>query len=101
MTSSPQRYSSGPDKVEPGVDRLADLPVARQRIILVLGTEGTGIPPEAMELLDVAGKIDGGQWSQPRLAVAGSVCPFYGRRAELSGQVSSISKPLQHRGISE
>ena len=37
--------------------RLADLPVARQRTVAVLGHEQTGIPPEGLELLDVAVEI--------------------------------------------
>src|SRR5262249_15487212 len=32
--------------------RLADLPIARRRTIIVLGHERTGIPPEALDLLD-------------------------------------------------
>ena len=37
--------------------RLADLSAARQRTVVVLGNEGSGIPPDAMELLDVAVEI--------------------------------------------
>lgn len=32
--------------------RLADLPAARRRTIMVLGHEATGIPPYALDLLD-------------------------------------------------
>ncbi|MFF3323840.1 hypothetical protein [Streptomyces sp. NPDC002889] len=32
--------------------RLADLPPARQPTVVVLAHEGTGIPPEALDLLD-------------------------------------------------
>ncbi|HVQ93580.1 MAG TPA: TrmH family RNA methyltransferase [Mycobacteriales bacterium] len=32
--------------------RLADLPAARQRTIVVLGHEQTGLPPDALDLLD-------------------------------------------------
>ena len=37
--------------------RLADLPAARERTVAVLGHEQTGIPPEALDLLDVAVEI--------------------------------------------
>ena len=37
--------------------RLGDLPPARQRTVLVLGHEQTGIPPEALDLLDAAVEI--------------------------------------------
>jgi tRNA G18 (ribose-2'-O)-methylase SpoU len=37
--------------------RLADFPAARQRTVVGLGNEGSGIPPDAMELLDVAAEI--------------------------------------------
>ncbi|WP_187776391.1 TrmH family RNA methyltransferase [Antrihabitans cavernicola] len=37
--------------------RLADLPAARRRTIVVLGNEGSGIPAEALELLDSAVEI--------------------------------------------
>jgi len=37
--------------------RLADLPVARRRTVVVLGHESDGIPPEATELLDRAVEI--------------------------------------------
>jgi tRNA (guanosine-2'-O-)-methyltransferase len=39
------------------VGRLADLLTARQRTIAVLGHERTGIPPEALDLLDTAVEI--------------------------------------------
>jgi len=37
--------------------RLADLPAARTRTVVVLGNESHGIPPEAMDMLDVASKF--------------------------------------------
>jgi len=54
--------------------RLADLPVARQRTVAVLGHERTGIPPEAVELLDVAVEIPMiGVGASLNVAVAGSL----------------------------
>jgi len=54
--------------------RLADLPAARQRTIAVLGHEQTGIPPEAVELLDVAVEIPMvGSGASLNVAVAGSL----------------------------
>jgi tRNA (guanosine-2'-O-)-methyltransferase len=40
-----------------GAVRLADLPAARRRTVLVLGHESTGIPPEALDLLNEAVEI--------------------------------------------
>src|SRR5580658_1991967 len=54
--------------------RLADLPPARQRTIAVLGHEQTGIPPEAIDLLDVAVEIPMvGTGASLNVAVAGSL----------------------------
>jgi tRNA (guanosine-2'-O-)-methyltransferase len=54
--------------------RLADLPAARQRTIAVLGHEQTGIPPEAIDLLDVAVEIPMvGSGASLNVAVAGSL----------------------------
>lgn len=54
--------------------RLADLRPARQRSVLVLGHEKTGIPPEACELLDVAVEIPMiGHGASLNVAVAGSL----------------------------
>jgi len=54
--------------------RLGDLPAARQRTIAVLGHEQTGIPPEAVELLDVAVEIPMvGSGASLNVAVAGSL----------------------------
>jgi len=54
--------------------RLADLPAARRRTIAVLGHEQTGIPPEALELLDVAVEIPmAGSGASLNVAVAGSL----------------------------
>jgi tRNA (guanosine-2'-O-)-methyltransferase len=54
--------------------RLADLPAARERTIAVLGHEQTGIPPEAIDLLDVAVEIPMvGSGASLNVAVAGSL----------------------------
>ena len=54
--------------------RLADLPVARRRTVVVLGHESDGIPPEATELLDRAVEIPMiGTGASLNVAVAGSL----------------------------
>lgn len=54
--------------------RLADLTSARRRTVLVLGHESTGIPPEAVELLDAAVEIPMiGTGDSLNVAVAGSL----------------------------
>ena len=54
--------------------RLADLRAARQRTIIVLGHERSGIPGDAMELLDVAVQIPMiGTGASLNVAVAGSL----------------------------
>ena len=54
--------------------RLADLPAARGRTVLVLGHERTGIPPAALELLDTAVEIPMiGHGASLNVAVAGSL----------------------------
>jgi tRNA (guanosine-2'-O-)-methyltransferase len=54
--------------------RLGDLPAARQRTIAVLGHERTGIPAEAVDLLDVAVEIPMiGSGASLNVAVAGSL----------------------------
>jgi tRNA (guanosine-2'-O-)-methyltransferase len=54
--------------------RLADLPAARQRTIAVLGHEQTGIPAEALDLLDAAVEIPMiGTGASLNVAVAGSL----------------------------
>jgi tRNA (guanosine-2'-O-)-methyltransferase len=54
--------------------RLADLRAARQRTIAVLGHEQTGIPPEALDLLDAAVEIPMiGTGYSLNVAVAGSL----------------------------
>jgi tRNA (guanosine-2'-O-)-methyltransferase len=54
--------------------RLGDLPAARQRTIAVLGHEQTGIPPEALGLLDVVVEIPMiGSGASLNVAVAGSL----------------------------
>jgi tRNA (guanosine-2'-O-)-methyltransferase len=54
--------------------RLADLPPARCRTIMVLGHEATGIPPEALDLLDDVVEIPMvGTRSSLNVAVAGSL----------------------------
>jgi tRNA G18 (ribose-2'-O)-methylase SpoU len=57
-----------------GQPGLADLPAARQRTIAVLGHEQAGIPPEAIDLLDVAVEIPMiGTSASLNVAVAGSL----------------------------
>jgi tRNA (guanosine-2'-O-)-methyltransferase len=54
--------------------RLADLPAARQRTIAVLGHEQTGIPPDALDPLDLAVEISMiGTGASLNMAVAGSL----------------------------
>ncbi|WP_426504995.1 TrmH family RNA methyltransferase [Dactylosporangium sp. McL0621] len=54
--------------------RLADLPAARRRTVMVLGHESTGIPPEALDLLDGAVEIPMvGSGVSLNVAVAGSL----------------------------
>jgi tRNA (guanosine-2'-O-)-methyltransferase len=54
--------------------RLADLPAARRRTVAVLGHEQTGIPAEAVELLDLAVEIPMiGTGASLNVAVAGSL----------------------------
>jgi tRNA (guanosine-2'-O-)-methyltransferase len=54
--------------------RLGDLPAARRRTVMVLGHESTGIPPEALDLLDVAVEIPMvGTGHSLNVAVAGSL----------------------------
>jgi tRNA G18 (ribose-2'-O)-methylase SpoU len=54
--------------------RLGDLPAARRRTVMVLGHEQTGIPPEALDLLDVTVEIPMvGTGSSLNVAVAGSL----------------------------
>jgi len=54
--------------------RLADLPAARTRTVVVLGNESDGIPPEAMDMLDVAVEIPMiGTGDSLNVAVAGSL----------------------------
>ncbi len=57
-----------------GATALADLRPARQRTVLVLGHESTGIAPEAIELLDEAVEIPMiGTGQSLNVAVAGSL----------------------------
>lgn len=54
--------------------RLGDLPAARNRTIAVLGHERTGIPPEALDQLDVVVEIPMlGSGASLNVAVAGSL----------------------------
>ena len=54
--------------------RLADLPMARGRTVAVLGNERTGIPPEALDLLDEVVEIPMiGSGKSLNVAVAGSL----------------------------
>jgi tRNA (guanosine-2'-O-)-methyltransferase len=57
--------------------RLADLPTARRRTVVVLGHERDGIPPEATGLLDVAVEIPMvGTGMSLNVAVAGSLVAY-------------------------
>jgi tRNA (guanosine-2'-O-)-methyltransferase len=57
--------------------RLADLPAARGRTVVVLGHERDGIPPEALELLDLAVEIPMiGTGLSLNVAVAGSLVAY-------------------------
>jgi tRNA G18 (ribose-2'-O)-methylase SpoU len=54
--------------------RLADLPAARRRTVMVLGNEGAGIPDEALEHIEVAVEIPMlGAGDSLNVAVAGSL----------------------------
>jgi tRNA (guanosine-2'-O-)-methyltransferase len=54
--------------------RLADLPMARRRTVAVLGHEQTGIPPEALDLVDAVVEIPMvGTGLSLNVAVAGSL----------------------------
>jgi tRNA (guanosine-2'-O-)-methyltransferase len=54
--------------------RLADLPMARQPTVVVLGNEAAGIPPEALDLLDGVVEIPMiGIGASLNVAVAGSL----------------------------
>jgi tRNA (guanosine-2'-O-)-methyltransferase len=54
--------------------RLADLPAARCRTVVVLGHEQAGIPPEALDLLDDVVEIPMvGTGASLNVAVAGSL----------------------------
>ena len=54
--------------------RLADLPAARRRTVAVLGHEQTGLPPEALDLLDDVVEIPMvGTGASLNVAVAGSL----------------------------
>ena len=54
--------------------RLADLSAARRRTVIVLGHEATGIPPQALDLLDGVVEIPMvGTGSSLNVAVAGSL----------------------------
>lgn len=54
--------------------RLADLPAARSRTIVLLGNESTGVPPEALDLAHSAVEIPMvGTGMSLNVAVAGSL----------------------------
>jgi tRNA (guanosine-2'-O-)-methyltransferase len=54
--------------------RLADLPAASRRTVMVLGHESSGIPPEAVDLLDTVVEIPMiGTGDSLNVAVAGSL----------------------------
>jgi tRNA (guanosine-2'-O-)-methyltransferase len=57
--------------------RLADLPVARSRTVIVLGHEQSGIPAEALELVDTTVEIPMiGTGTTLNVAVAGSLVAY-------------------------
>jgi tRNA (guanosine-2'-O-)-methyltransferase len=57
-----------------GAVRLADLPAARQRTVMLLGHEQSGVPAPAMELVDQAVEIPMlGVGHSLNVAVAGSL----------------------------
>jgi len=75
-----QRQAEAPGTRVVGVEladeavRLADLPPAKGRTVMVLGHEQTGIPPEAVEYLDMAIEIPMvGAGTTLNVAVAGSL----------------------------
>lgn len=60
-----------------GAVRLADLPTARQRTVVVLGHERTGIPEEYLDLLDDVVEIPMvGRGASLNVAVAGSLVAY-------------------------
>jgi len=60
-----------------GARRLAELPVAREPTVVVLGHEQTGIPAEALDLVDVAVEIPMvGSGFSLNVAVAGSLVAY-------------------------
>lgn len=57
--------------------RLADLPTARGRTVIVLGHEQTGIPPEGLARIDIAVEIPMiGSGVSLNVAVAGSLVAY-------------------------
>lgn len=60
-----------------GAVRLADLPAARQRTVVVLGHESDGIPPDVLPLLDEVVEIPMiGTGTSLNVAVAGSLVAY-------------------------
>lgn len=75
LTAQRERGSAliGVELVDESI-RLADLPVARRRTVVVLGHESTGIPVDALELLDLTVEIPMvGHGLSLNVAVAGSL----------------------------
>jgi tRNA (guanosine-2'-O-)-methyltransferase len=63
-----------PEALDDEAIRLADLASARERTVVVLGHEDSGIPDDAMELVDVAAEIPMiGTGASLNVAVAGSL----------------------------
>lgn len=57
--------------------RLGDLPAARKRTVMLLGHEHTGIPPAALDLVDLAVEIPMvGTGMSLNVSVAGSLVPY-------------------------
>jgi len=72
--------------------RLADLPAARQRTVVLLGHEQTGIPSEGLERVDTTVEIPMiGTGASLNVAVAGSLVLLPARGPDLT--VPTVSPP--------
>ena len=67
--------------------RLADLPAARNRTVMVLGNEATGIPPEALDLLD-------GAWPTSARDIRGKSGAGYRRPSPVPKPLLQIQRKL-------
>jgi hypothetical protein len=76
--------------------RLADLPAAQRRTVIVLGNASTGIPAEALEVLDTAVEIPMiGTGVSLNVAVAGSWLSTPGRDRR---QIDSVALRIRCHG---